>query len=131
MQARRGAAADPRGEKAMTSRPLPSSRIPPPPPPEAALYPKNTRVRLKSCPSGAPGEVVGHERRRVVVRWPDLEYTGRHRVESLERVETLMEEPAGAQRGAEGRETASQLNGYERMLQKIEESWKQAKEATR
>ncbi len=92
----------------MTVKALPSMRIPPPPPPEAALYPKNALVRLKSAPDGAPGQVIGHERRRVVVRWADLDYTGRHRVESLEMVETLAGEPPGAQRGAESRETAPQ-----------------------
>ncbi len=92
----------------MTSKPLPSMRIPPPPQPEEALFPKGSRVRLKAARDGAPGLVVGHERRRVVVRWASLDYVGRHNAATLEMVETLMEEPAGAQRGAESREPAPQ-----------------------
>jgi hypothetical protein len=41
------------------------------------------KVLLKSCPSDVPGIVCGMQRERVIVQWPDLNYTGRHKADSL------------------------------------------------
>lgn len=47
-------------------------------------FPIGVKVTLKFCPSGEPGEVVGFERGRLVVRWPDCERHGRYMSCSLE-----------------------------------------------
>lgn len=52
---------------------LPTS-TPPPPEPFAA----GSLVRLRTCPDGEAGVVRGTKFGRVVVHWPDLQFTGRH-----------------------------------------------------
>jgi hypothetical protein len=43
------------------------------------LFPIGSRVRLKFCPdSGEPGEVVGYERGKVIVRWHNMGRDGRY-----------------------------------------------------
>ena len=40
-------------------------------------------LSLLSCPSAPPGQVQGMRHGRVVVRWGDLGYTGRHKPAAL------------------------------------------------
>lgn len=40
-------------------------------------------VRLRGCNFGQAGRVLRHERRRVVVYWPDLDFISRHTPASL------------------------------------------------
>ena len=48
-------------------------------------FPLHSRVLLESCPYGAPGTVVRHQRGKVVVRSADLgpSYIGKHSPERL------------------------------------------------
>jgi len=48
-------------------------------------------VFLKCCPADDVGTVTGTHRGRIVVDWGSLNYTGKHKPESL----TLAEESAG------------------------------------
>jgi hypothetical protein len=50
--------------------------------PLAAPFPVGSRVVMKSCPS-EPGIVKGQSRGRILVRWDDLDYLGKHNPESL------------------------------------------------
>jgi len=47
------------------------------------------KVRLKTCRHGEPGTVLRIERRKLVIRWPDLDFIGRHVPESLVLVESV------------------------------------------
>lgn len=47
----------------------------------ASNFPIGSLVALKTC-SGV-GVVIDHQRGRVLVAWAGLEFTGRHRPESL------------------------------------------------
>jgi hypothetical protein len=58
---------------------LPGSK----PPKAAMLFEVGAQVRLLSCPHGLPGVVVKALRSRVVVRWPQFNFTGRYRPERL------------------------------------------------
>lgn len=60
-----------------------SSRLPPLPSAIAAQFPAGARVLLRLCPEGRPGTVLRVARRRVVVRWADLGYVGKHDPHSL------------------------------------------------
>jgi hypothetical protein len=43
------------------------------------------KVYLKTCPNaGEPGTVTGKQRGRILVDWPDLGHSTRHRPEALE-----------------------------------------------
>jgi hypothetical protein len=42
-----------------------------------------SKVFLKGCAYGQPGTVVRIERNRAVILWTDLDYLGRHSLESL------------------------------------------------
>jgi hypothetical protein len=51
-------------------------------------FPIGSRVALKFCPdSGEPGEVVGYERGKACVFWPDWNREGRYHMCSLLKVE--------------------------------------------
>ena len=41
------------------------------------------KVYLQGCSVGVPGRVLRIERNKLVILWPDLDYIGRHRPESL------------------------------------------------
>jgi hypothetical protein len=70
----------------MTSKSLPSPRISPIPSRLERLFPKGSLVRLKACPDGLPGQVIGYQATRVLVSWPEPAYLGHHRPETLELV---------------------------------------------
>jgi len=40
-------------------------------------------VRLRNCNFGQAGIVLRHERGKAIVRWPDLDFVGRHSSASL------------------------------------------------
>ncbi len=44
----------------------------------ARPFPPNTLVRLRWCPHGEPGVVVGESRGLVLVDWRDLGILGKH-----------------------------------------------------
>jgi hypothetical protein len=62
---------------------LPNSKAPKPTPPFAI----GAKVVLRSCPHAPPGVVQGMKRRRILVRWDDLGYVGRHQADALMLVE--------------------------------------------
>ena len=41
------------------------------------------KVHLRGCPHGQPGTVIRRARGRLTVSWPDIDYLGRHRPDSL------------------------------------------------
>lgn len=47
------------------------------------LFPLGSRVLLRVCQHGEPGLVVSHARGKLVVEWPDLQFTARFPPESL------------------------------------------------
>ena len=57
---------------------LPNS-MPPKPPPFAV----GGAVLLKAAPFEVPGTVLRVERGKILVRWSDLRYVGRHKVNTL------------------------------------------------
>ena len=48
-----------------------------------ARFPVGSLVRLAAGPDSAPGRVLAVKRRRVIVHWSDLSYTGRHKADAL------------------------------------------------
>jgi hypothetical protein len=57
---------------------MPSSVPTPPTPPKPEPFPIGSLVRMRGCPRGALGVVVGTHGRRVLVRWSGLNWTGKH-----------------------------------------------------
>jgi hypothetical protein len=55
-------------------------------PPKPQLFAPGSRVLLASCPSGEPGVVQGTKYGRIIVHWPSLRFTGKHRPDALIRV---------------------------------------------
>jgi hypothetical protein len=58
---------------------LPNSK----PPKAVSPFPEGSRVHLVSCRFGEPGIVEKALLRRVTVRWPQFNFTGRYKVERL------------------------------------------------
>ena len=58
---------------------LPGARPAKPVPP----FPNGSRVVLKCCPSSHPGVVTGFQRGKILVRWPDLNFLGKHKPGAL------------------------------------------------
>ena len=46
-------------------------------------FPVGCAVHVRVAPHGTPGEVIGHFRGKVEVRFPSIHYAGRFRAESL------------------------------------------------
>jgi hypothetical protein len=53
------------------------------PKPPAMPFRMGTKVLMKCMPSGMPGIVQGVHRHRVLVRWGDLNFVGKHKPDSL------------------------------------------------
>jgi hypothetical protein len=60
--------------------------------PEHKDFPIGAAVWLVSCPCGEPGRVEGVRFGRVLVRWHDIGYVGKHRAEALVLVEDKKKE---------------------------------------
>jgi hypothetical protein len=72
---------------------LPILRKPEPPLPSP--FAVGTRVMLRCCAGAHPGVVTGLRRGKIIVDWPDLHFTGRHKATAL--IAADQECPATAQ----------------------------------
>jgi hypothetical protein len=76
------------------------------------ILPVGTLVRLSNAATGLPGVVEGSVRRKVVIRWPGLGFTGRYRPSTLLVVGAANKPPEAA--------TPAKLKSYQRLLQNLD-----------